>query len=99
MPEIDKMANRIMEMRHGPQVFDGRTSTCVTMPDWYDRWEVVLKELKTTLRAVDWNRVLLQAQGRHLALGHDYGDYEPCGECVMEALLIEDTFPLWERPQ
>src|SRR4051812_19602314 len=57
---------------------------------------------------IDWQRVFIEAMGRHLALEHPYDDYSAlvCPECVNEALLATDrggwtdwkTQPIAPRP-
>jgi hypothetical protein len=52
------------------------------------------------IKAIDWNRVLLEAQGRHLlhftpeqseAIKAD--DLHPlCGECIRDVLLLEEDW-------
>lgn len=55
--------------------------------------------------SIDWNRVMIEAQARHLALGHDTeGDRHSfpftediCPKCLCEALLAEETHTDWKR--
>jgi hypothetical protein len=52
------------------------------------------------VKKIDWNRVILEASGRHLRVGHEDRDNGLadliCGECIEAALLAEETFPDWE---
>jgi hypothetical protein len=48
---------------------------------------------RTLIDSIDWNRVLLEAQSRHLTLDHS-GDYT-CGVCIAAALLVKETWPDW----
>lgn len=60
--------------------------------------------------SIDWNRVMLEALSRHLALEKD-PDHDPrgvgadwddllCPECLCEALLADDTIVSWkDRPK
>ncbi len=49
--------------------------------------------------SIDWNRVLLEATQRHLALKHEnqFGDYgdEICPECINEAVLGLEPWNDW----
>lgn len=38
------------------------------------------------IQAIDWNRVLLQAKGEHLANSHT-GEDDVCGTCIRSVLL------------
>lgn len=42
------------------------------------------------VRAVDWNRVLLEARGNHMLEGHTSPDELICGACVMAVLVKRD---------
>ena len=42
------------------------------------------------VRAVDWNRVLLEARGNHMLEGHTSPDELICGACVMAVLVKAD---------
>ncbi len=52
---------------------------------------------------MDWNRVLLEANTRHLTLDHgaDESLYDMethlCGECIAEALKQKVTYPNWKK--
>jgi hypothetical protein len=47
------------------------------------------------IKAIDWNRVLLEARGRHL-LHHDdlsqHPEAETCGRCIRDVLLLEEDW-------
>jgi hypothetical protein len=51
--------------------------------------------------AVNWNRLVLEAQGRCLALGHDHAfsddplEVGVCGESLQKALLMTEHFARW----
>ncbi len=69
------------------------------------RWPAEVKRADETyvalIQQIDWNRVLIEAMGRHLAFEH--GDDlargvvydQPCAGCIREALLVEDHAPDW----
>lgn len=95
MPVRDKAVVRVAQQLTGIQDWDGRTGECKSMPteDFYGVVEMVDSLFVRIAEMVDWNRVLLEAQGRHLTLEHDENrgyDDTPCGECVFEALLSRD---------
>lgn len=54
--------------------------------------------------SIDWNRVMLEASARHIALGHDEGEdrdsfphtEDICPKCLCEALLTDDTHSDWK---
>jgi hypothetical protein len=95
VPTRRKAAVFLTEIVVGEQVWDGTRGECRTMPtEEYDRVADAADELFTQLvRRVDWNRTMMEAQGRHLALDHDRY-WETCGECVAEALLFDDHFAM-----
>jgi len=69
-----------------------RISRDVFESDYGRLWEELIS-------SVDWSRVLLEAVGRHLALGHeglDEADFV-CGECLEQALLARETNPDWKK--
>lgn len=81
-----------------------------TMPrDEFNRrfWDPIDKAYERVVDSIDWNRVMLEASARHMALEnhpeHDkraVGDtYENviCPECVCEALMADTTMVSWER--
>lgn len=48
----------------------------------YRRWSDIVQ-------GMDWNRILLEAQGLHMIAKHANGDV--CGNCLMSVLLRQDT--------
>jgi hypothetical protein len=62
-------------------------------------WLPAQKLYEAIIDRIDWNRVLLEASARHIALDHPDEDYYGmvCPECVCEALLATETHTSWER--
>jgi hypothetical protein len=69
---------------------------CQSMPDedYCAVRELVSAAFVRLVDHIDWNRVLLEATGRHFALHHKdddkkylMSDDNVCGECICEALL------------
>lgn len=92
----------------GNQQRNGLTDTYVKMPTQdHDRVEEAAAAiLERVARAVDWDRLLMEAHWRHMELHPDHETedrYQPtapevCGECLREALLSEERYtPNWER--
>lgn len=55
--------------------------------------EMVGLRFDRLIEVIDWNRVLIQAQGRHLLVhlaSDDVGDLRVCGECIKYVLLMEE---------
>lgn len=48
-----------------------------------------LGKYEQVIESIDWNRVVLQAEGLHEKLGHRFRD-SVCGECIKAVLLRED---------
>ena len=100
MPNSERVALAVTECVVGPQVWDGLTGTCVTMPD--DAYEhtklAAVAMLELVARIIDWPRLLSDAEQRHRVLHRDTcpeakGSYgwpmtrDVCGPCLREALL------------
>lgn len=92
----------------GGQVRNGLTDTYVNMPtEDHDRVEEAAAAiLERVARAVNWDRLLMEAHWRHMELHPDHkaeDRYQPtasevCGECLREALLSEERYtPDWKR--
>lgn len=71
----------------------------------YDEYEATYDAAYVAvIDSIDWNRVLIGATQRHLALqeigehGEPFGDFgdELCPECVCEALLAREGWPNWK---
>lgn len=93
MPVRERVEESLTVGLIGDQWF--RMGVCQSMPD---ADYCAVRELASAIfvRMVDrtdWNRVLLEAQGRHMAVhdtegkGYLLGDESVCGECINEALL------------
>lgn len=77
--------------------------------DEFDKrfWDPADKVFVQVVDSIDWSRVFIEAQSRHIALGHDDEDRHSfprtediCPECLCEALLAGDTFMDWtETPK
>lgn len=88
-----------------------RYGICESMPHKDNRAVIELIEAIYVRLAeyIDWNRVVLEASSRHMALDHDaaendgisLGVEDICGECVCEALLALDfggtAFSKWKE--
>jgi hypothetical protein len=99
MPNSERVALVLTEAVVGTQIWDGCTGTCRTMPD--EEWErtklAAVGVLELVARAIDWPRLLADAEARHWAVHRDTcpdkgGAWRPitrdvCGECLHEALL------------
>lgn len=114
MPERRKAISAITEnMLGGPWVWDGRTGEIregqsITTAEWHRGCRTTARYFDQFMERIDWNRVLLTAQGRHAVLkeqrakGHDklpddefYGD--PCGACLRAAVLADETITRWDQ--
>lgn len=100
MPPRRDAVQVLMQHRYGPQVFDGLTGTCRTMPDYDERRAELDAAWALLVDVVDWQRVLLMAAGHHVELrmadpAHGAAslldDSDVCGDCLAFALLT------WER--
>lgn len=72
----------------------------IPMDDYYREFD---DAFVAVVEAIDWNRVMLEATTRHLALKHqnefeEYGD-EVCPECLCEALLAPSWQDWQDRPK
>lgn len=97
MPNSERVALVLTEAVVGPQVW--QHGICDTMPDaeWERTKLAAVAVLELVARAIDWPRLLADAEWRHHKLHRgttpkDYGSYQPitrdvCGECLHEALL------------
>lgn len=84
----------------GAQLWNGLIGETVNMPtEDYERVEgASAAMLETVVRAVNWERLLMEAYWRHMRLHEDKAPEERwqpttsevCGECLREALLAED---------
>jgi hypothetical protein len=94
VPIRDRIAEDIAHDVVGRQVWNGLTGECSTMPT--EAWERVKSAadllFERIVSRVDWSRVLIEAQGRHLGLDHSG---ELCGPCLRDALLSKDR---WADP-
>ncbi|TDC34240.1 hypothetical protein E1211_18000 [Micromonospora sp. 15K316] len=104
MPVRRNIVSRLTQRVVGVHTWNGLTGEPVTISrENWDRAVDAADELyDEVVRAVDWNRILIEALGRHFQLDHD-GE-QPCGECVREALLYDERaglsalHPWRERP-
>lgn len=108
MPNRLAVINVLTQDVLGAQQWNGLRGECVTMPtDDYDAVKDAMAAiLERAVRAVNWNRLLREAAGRHLQL---HPDHEPdardwnaatgvCGDCLAEALLTDDMgAPNWDE--
>lgn len=97
MPNSERVALILTEAVVGPQVW--QYGICDTMPDeLYEETKLAaVAVLELAARAVDWPRLLFEAEWRHRELHRnapapDPTGYTPisrdvCGECLREALL------------
>jgi hypothetical protein len=98
MPNSERVALILTEAVVGPQIW--QHGICDTMPD--DEYELTklaaVAVLELACRAIDWPRLLADAEARHYRLHRgatptDYGamaqptNRDVCGECLREALL------------
>lgn len=67
-------------------------------------WDPADEAFVEVVDSIDWGRVFIEAQSRHIALGHDDEDRysfprteDICPECLCEALLAGDTYMDWKR--
>lgn len=108
MPVRERLVTALTEDAIGAQWWDNsRGHECKSMPtdDYYrtrDAAEVLFERI---IDRVDWNRVMLEASGRHFDLlragahpvrGLDLADAFDgiiCADCLREALLADETFP------
>jgi hypothetical protein len=88
----------------GAQIWNGLRGETVNMPvEDYERVEEASTAiLETVARAVNWDRLLMEAYWRHMRMHEDEvpdevpderwqpTTSEVCGECLREALLAED---------
>jgi hypothetical protein len=100
MPVREKAISNLMAGLIGDQWY--RHGICESMPhkDNQAVSELVEAIYVRLMDRLDWNRVILEASSRHLALEHDrhptvneislFGVDGICGECVNEALLALD---------
>lgn len=93
----------------------GPTATIngVTMPreEFRERFSDPIERIyERVVDSIDWNRVMIEAWQRHMAVGHgaegEADEYsfpftpQICPECLCEALLADDTSPRWsEEPK
>lgn len=92
MPTRRNVVSRIIRLVAGQLWFDNSAGRrCVTVPhELYEEAELAADTLYGHIvDAVDWSRILIEAQARHLH--HDpHGDsYATCGKCLREALLVD----------
>jgi len=101
MPNSERVALTLTEAIVGTQVWNGATGECRTMPDadYEATKNAAVAILELVARAIDWPRLVAEAEWRHHKLHRDrgevvtnYGGWEPttldlCGECLHEALL------------
>lgn len=98
MPNSERVALVVTEAVVGPQVW--QYGACDTMPDEeYERTKLAaVGVLELVARAIDWPRLLADAEQRHRVLHRDTCPEDPraylqpmtrdvCGECLREALL------------
>jgi hypothetical protein len=107
VPVRDKAVALVVADVHGVKSFRNLpegwlviTETGEVPREVYDEWaREVDRHYVTVVDSIDWNRVLLEASARHIALSHedkwDYGMV--CPECVCEALLANGTHVDWKR--
>lgn len=98
MPNSERVALVLTEAVVGPQVW--QHEACDTMPDdEYERTKLAaVGVLELVARAVDWPRLLAEAEWRHNKLHYGTcpeirGGWQPstsdvCAECLREALLV-----------
>ena len=115
MPNSQRVALCVTHAVVGVQVWNGARGECVTMPTGtYDHvMAAAAALLELVAQAIDWPRLLAEAERRHDAL-HDRQQAAPssvrrsiaprstgvCGECLREALLAHgDTghFQVWNE--
>lgn len=102
MPVREKAINSMASRRLPDVWFSGGLPSD---PRWYEVAEECEDLYDHLVNVIDWTRVLLEASGRHLAFNHgtdegdplhlDDDDEAPCGECVREAMLAQNTFVDW----
>jgi hypothetical protein len=97
MPNSERVALWLTEAVVGTQVW--QHGVCATMPDEdYEATKLAsVAILEHVVRAIDWPRLLADAEDRHWKLHRNstpanYGSVQPlsrdvCGECLAEALL------------
>jgi hypothetical protein len=97
MPVRDKAVNKIASMMVGGLTFDGLTGTCTSLPDSIYRVLCFTADnaYEEVVLSIDWNRVMLDAEARHISLHGGEMGMEPkvhsvCAECVMEAVLANE---------
>lgn len=98
MPNSERVALTLTEAVVGPQVW--QYGVCDTMPDAeYERTKLAaVGVLELVARALDWPRLLAEAEWRHNKLHYGScpeirGGWQPstrdvCAECLREALLV-----------
>ncbi|MFC8570726.1 hypothetical protein ACFUIW_33715 [Streptomyces sp. NPDC057245] len=104
MPNRQAIIGALTQDVLGAQQFNGLRGECVNMPT--DDYEAVRDAMEAVVervaRAVNWERLLREASYRHLHLHHERKDdgfvTGVCHECLVEALLADDTgAPNWEK--
>lgn len=101
MPVRDRTGEQLTRDVVGIQVFNGLVGVCVTMPnDAYDDVRAAVDALyERFVDAIDWNRIRIEAESRHISLGpaHHRDTHreaeDVCGDCIREALLVGDGDP------
>lgn len=98
MPVREKAIGNLMAGLIGDQWY--QDGVCQSMPHGDNRAvsELVEAIYVRLIDRLDWNRIILEAHGRHLALDHKYAETDEfrfgvdqiCGECLNEALLATD---------
>jgi hypothetical protein len=108
MPVRDKAIDRVLRtvLDGTPMSFNNLDWTAqvgdeiMTRDEFNQRfWDPIDRAYEAVVDSIDWNRVLLEATGRHIALKHPDEDYTGmlCAECLCESLLADATFVSWKQ--
>jgi hypothetical protein len=88
----------MLRRKIGPQRWDHTGITSMPEAEYRAHEKAADEEFDAIVNGIDWNRVLLEASGRHVTL-HDENDdpamRDVCGECVRSALLTWDRNVPW----
>jgi hypothetical protein len=106
MPVRRQVSREVAEQFAGIPVWNGLTGTCQTMPtaDYDKTREAADCLFAYVVDLVDWNRILLEAAGRHATLeraGQHPAQRYPstvdglCPGCLRGALLADDRLIDW----
>lgn len=103
MPVRDKVVGRAVKELYGWTHFNNLKLTAYKGDQEYDGkvydedFNRIDKLWVSIIDSIDWNRVMLEATTRHIALDHSDPRVGACHECVQEALLACRTWQDWKN--